>query len=114
MLAVSFSTCQVQAATAAHQVSARREVYAIGSSGGACAASYVHMDVDIDETVEYVLGCAATARNSLRKALDIPTYVRGAIERFAPENISEHLARSCPTAQLNYITGQPEPSHWQL
>lgn len=52
------------------------------------------MDSDIDQTVEYVLGCAETARTSLRAAIDIPTYVRGAIERFAPPNAGRQpLAR---------------------
>ena len=63
------------------------DVYTIGSSGGACAGSYLYHDADIDATIEYILKCAATARTSWRACLDIKTYVRGAIKAFATPDL---------------------------
>lgn len=65
-----------------------------------CAGSYVHLDVNIDDTVEYVLGCAQKARSSFRSAFAIPEYVRGALERFAPDDVSKSSAQRLRMLQL--------------
>ena len=71
-----------------------RDVYVIGSSGGACAGSYLFLDSDIEGTIEYVCKCAARARTSLPNALRISEYARGAIERFAPPDAGAVLLAS--------------------
>ena len=54
----------------------------VGSSGGACAGSFLFLDVDTDKVIEYICECAVTARSHWRHALRIHDYVKGAIDRF--------------------------------
>jgi hypothetical protein len=60
-----------------------RSIYAIGTSGGACAASYLFSTDDIDKTVEFICACAEYARQHPKRLLDVLQYCEGAIERFA-------------------------------
>lgn len=57
-------------------------IYAIGTSGGACAASYLFGGWDIDKTVEFICSCARYARRHPKRLLDVLQYCDGAIERF--------------------------------
>eukprot|EP00884_Botryococcus_braunii_P000258 jgi/Botrbrau1/10232/Bobra.0362s0021.1 len=57
-------------------------IYAIGTSGGACAASYLFGGWDIDKTVQFICSCARYARRHPKRLLDVLQYCDGAIERF--------------------------------
>jgi hypothetical protein len=59
-----------------------RSIYAIGTSGGACAASYLFGGWDIDKTVQFICSCARYARRHPKRLLDVLQYCDGAIERF--------------------------------
>lgn len=61
-----------------------RDIHVIGSSGGACAASYLFLDVDVGKTVEYICDCASYARSHWLGPLKIKQYVRGAVRTFSP------------------------------
>ena len=61
-----------------------RDIHVIGSSGGACAASYLFLDVDVGKTVEYICDCASYARSHWLGPLKIKQYVRGAVRNFSP------------------------------
>ena len=61
-----------------------RKPYVIGSSGGACAGTYLFLDASISRTIEYIQECAKEARSSWRKTFAIKRYALGAIERFSP------------------------------
>jgi hypothetical protein len=54
----------------------------VGSSGGACAGSFLFLDVDTDRVIDYICECAVTAHSSWRAALRIHDYVKGACRRF--------------------------------
>lgn len=54
----------------------------VGSSGGACAGSFLFLDVDTDRVIDYICECAVTARSHWRAALRIHDYVKGACRRF--------------------------------
>lgn len=60
----------------------RRSIYAIGTSGGACAASYLFGGWDIDKTVDYICSCCRYARRHPKRLLDVLQYCDGAVERF--------------------------------
>lgn len=69
-----------------------QNIYVIGSSGGACAGSFLFLqEADIDACVEYVLECAERARTSWRNALRISEYVKGAIDKFQPPGAAKRL-----------------------
>ncbi|KAL3142991.1 hypothetical protein ABBQ38_003272 [Trebouxia sp. C0009 RCD-2024] len=68
-----------------------RDIYVVGSSGGACAGTYLFLDADIEATVEYVKRCAQKARTGWLAATRIRDYVAGAIDEFQPENAGPAL-----------------------
>lgn len=69
-----------------------QNIYVIGSSGGACAASFLFLqEVDIDACVEYILECADRARTSVSNALRISEYVKGAIDKFQPPGAAKRM-----------------------
>jgi len=72
-----------------------RSVYAIGTSGGACAASYLFFGndgdgdaandtADVDRTVAYISECAVYARSHWRHPFRILACLEGAMDRFQP------------------------------
>ena len=64
-----------------------RDIYAIGTSGGACAASYLFFGddpADVDRTVAYIGECAVYARSHWRHPFRILACLEGAMDRFQP------------------------------
>ncbi|KAL0051560.1 hypothetical protein WJX82_009808 [Trebouxia sp. C0006] len=68
-----------------------KDVYVVGSSGGACAGTYLFLDAPIEETIEYIKECALRARSGLINATKIREYVAGAISNFTPANAGPQL-----------------------
>ena len=56
----------------------------VGSSGGACAACHLFLDVDVEKTVDYICNCARYARSHWLGPFKVSEYVRGALRSFAP------------------------------
>lgn len=75
----------------------------------ACAAAgtYLFLDADIEGTIEYIKDCATRARQSIRGALSISTYVGGAIDRFQPAGAGEWT-------QLQIVLHQAAGPHFML
>jgi hypothetical protein len=89
-------------------------IHVIGSSGGACAGSFLFLEeVDIDACVEYVKECAVRARSSWRDALRISEYVQGAIDRFQPpgaaKRLEDNMEISVSKLQLPWAHWPPLP-----
>lgn len=68
-----------------------KDVYVVGSSGGACAGTYLFLDAPIEETIEYIKECATRARSGWVNATKIREYVAGAIANFTPANAGPQL-----------------------
>ena len=54
----------------------------MGSSGGACAATFLFLDLETDDAIDFICECAVTARSRWRDALRIHDYCKGASQRF--------------------------------
>ena len=67
----------------------------IGSSGGACAACHLFLDVEVEKTVDYICDCARFARTQWLGPFKVREYVRGALRCFAPPDAGVWLTQRC-------------------
>ena len=79
----------------------------MGSSGGACAGSFLFLDVSTDAAIDYICECAITARSHWRNALRIHDYCKGASLRFMTPNAGLlPLSRGmCCTSNCAHVSG---------
>ncbi|KAK9819058.1 hypothetical protein WJX81_001935 [Elliptochloris bilobata] len=68
-----------------------RDIHVIGSSGGACAASYLFLDVDVEKTVDFICDCALYARSHWLGPFKVQSYVKGALRNFLPRDAAKRL-----------------------
>jgi hypothetical protein len=69
-----------------------RDVYAIGSSGGACAAGLLFVpEQNLDEMVNFIGDCCDDCRSHIVNRFKVRQYVRAAVERFCPDDIAKRV-----------------------
>lgn len=73
-----------------------RDIHCIGSSGGACAACHLFLDVEVEKTVGYICDRARFARTQWLGPFKVREYVRGALRSFAPPDAGAWLPQRTP------------------
>eukprot|EP01023_Acetabularia_acetabulum_P010506 TRINITY_DN1477_c0_g2_i1.p1 TRINITY_DN1477_c0_g2~~TRINITY_DN1477_c0_g2_i1.p1 ORF type:complete len:386 (+),score=53.86 TRINITY_DN1477_c0_g2_i1:201-1358(+) len=69
----------------------QKNIYAVGSSGGAAASSTIFLDVNEKKLLNYVFDCVEEARSSFRNVFRIRKYMVGACAGFLHEGASGRL-----------------------
>lgn len=69
-----------------------RDVYAIGSSGGALAGGLLFVpELSIDDMVNFIGDCCDDCRSSIWNRFKVREYVRQAIHKFCPDDIAQRV-----------------------